>query len=1653
MPAPIIASPLSPNTTGVSVEAPSPSNSPSPRIHLPTSGSYLTSYLDTKPRSHGDSGSTSLSSTPSQSSPPSRYQRSNTLDSPTWAPTRDSSTTPRRPTSSYGAPTQRSTSPEKFDYISKTTNRSPERPPRSTPPSVLSSTPSPSVMSPPVYKSSYMNKKLNGYGDNLSSGRKLGRHLPRIASGDATDEVQAERKVARVTPPDEIRPTNLHLAHRESPRRTPSKRDSVMTLGDDVVGVPGRLRLKAFSPPPTPLPSSRLTRGLWADTQRHLLQAYEYLCHVGEAQQWIEGCLGEELGLGVVELEEGLRNGVVLAKLVRAFQGEAAVPRIYEAPKLNFRHSDNINHFFLFVRGIGLPEGFIFELTDLYEKKNLPKVIYCIHALSHLLARRGMAERIGNLLGHLQFSEDQLQQAQKGLKDANVPMPNFGNVGKELAKEINEEPEEEVETEEERRDRLLLENEVYITALQATARGFLLRKRLNYLRGKMQVGQRYTLKLQAQARGALRRKVVVEQRKTQVNLLPWVIALQAVARGVLARRAWRYQLRRIRLISSSVARFQAHIRGVLQRRRFTRLKTALRTSRFSVAKLQAVARAQKARAVHKEIAKTFSRPVVRMAVTSLQAFARGKLARRRDAVRHEIIKDHEINYVALQAQCRGVIMRRRLRSQLARLEDVTGIVIRIQSAVRTYLARKRLLLLIRGLRRATPTVVGFQARARAILSQQKHQNLNKALMEVKTVTAVNSLQAFSRAALARNRHRELNRKLDFVNPDVVGFQATARGALVRQEYHAWRSHLKNSQHVATILQAMLRGALIRRRHRVRMEHYRANLSKVVKLQSLFRAKETREQYRQLTMGTNVSVGTIKNFVHLLDDSEADFHDEIKLEQLRKEVVRCIRENQGLESEVSDLDQRIALLVENAKNFEDLLKAKKGIGANDAASHAARISLLAAHGDPFAGPNTLDRASRRKLELYQQLFYLLQTHGGYLSSLFLELSAEGAPETSRRFAERVVLTLFGYGQDRREDFLLLKLFQLAIFAEVSSAMTPDDVIHGHPMFISIAVQYARPKQISYIRETFQTIIRDLVNAQDLNLEADPTEIYRSRIALEEMRSGVPSPAPKEVPFYDALNDPNTRAIYIRRLQTLQIWVDNFVEIMRQSTRKMPYGMRFLARETLVALREKFPGAPDAVYVAGLGRIVYYRYIYPVLMAPETFDIVPRSVDIAARKNLAQIATVLTQIFTGFKFEDESPNYIPINEGVGSAISKVKDWLFEVANVPDAETHFHAHEFLDATFQPKSIYISPNEIYTMHSLLSQHQDALVPDPNDPLRAILIELDGVPNLGSDELKDARDTPITLELTNRFADVQDPQAEEKTLWVKAKRAALAVLRVHPNQDLLTSLLTKPTEEEETIWEEIVDAEMENEQIRHHGRQASAIGGDTYRLEDIRTLNFASVKFQALEALLSLEKLGKVSREDNFQGILNAIASDVRSKHRKRIQRQQEMVSMKEALKHLRERKNYFEEQISQYHNYVDSAMTTMQRGKGKKRIVMPFSKQFFHLRDLQRAGETPKYGSFKYSAKKLYDRGILLSIDQYSPRQFDRIEMTFSSDTPGVFGLLLTSSLNGSHMRIAQEDIRMEELLQAKYENRPSLTVLDGKVKVNFENFLLHINKKFYV
>jgi hypothetical protein len=63
-------------------------------------------------------------------------------------------------------------------------------------------------------------------------------------------------------------------------------------------------------------------------------------------------------------------------------------------------------------------------------------------------------------------------------------------------------------------------------------------------------------------------------------------------------------------------------------------------------------------------------------------------------------------------------------------------------------------------------------------------------------------------------------------------------------------------------------------------------------------------------------------------------------------------------------------------------------------------------------------------------------------------------------------------------------------------------------------------------------------------------------------------------------------------------------------------------------------------------------------PETFDIVSSTVDIASRKNLAQISRVLTQITTGEEFnESQQPCYVPINDYVRTAARQLGAWFME------------------------------------------------------------------------------------------------------------------------------------------------------------------------------------------------------------------------------------------------------------------------------------------------------------------------------------------------------------------------------------------------------------
>lgn len=78
-----------------------------------------------------------------------------------------------------------------------------------------------------------------------------------------------------------------------------------------------------------------------------------------------------------------------------------------------------------------------------------------------------------------------------------------------------------------------------------------------------------------------------------------------------------------------------------------------------------------------------------------------------------------------------------------------------------------------------------------------------------------------------------------------------------------------------------------------------------------------------------------------------------------------------------------------------------------------------------GLKALSKESREKLEAYQHLFYLLQTNPSYLAKLIFEM-----PQSkTTKFMESVIYSLFNYGSNQREEYLLLKLFKTALEEEI------------------------------------------------------------------------------------------------------------------------------------------------------------------------------------------------------------------------------------------------------------------------------------------------------------------------------------------------------------------------------------------------------------------------------------------------------------------------------------------------------------------------------------------------------------------------------------------------------------------------------------------------
>jgi Ras GTPase-activating-like protein IQGAP2/3 len=1495
---------------------------------------------------------------------------------------------------------------------------------------------------------------------------------PQIAAPDlkslgksSTGHLRTLSKFAQISSPDEF---------------------AITSPAEEVAGLHGRRRLQRAGRQGSNKNAVALSNGSgygwegrnWMDKQRQFLQAYEYLCHIGEAKEWIEDIIHKPIP-PIVQLEEALRDGVTLAEIVEALQPERRF-RIFRNPKLQYRHSDNIAIFFRFLSEIELPDLFRFELIDLYEKKNIPKVIYCIHALSWLLYRQGVVDfRIGNLIGQLEFEHHELEAMQKGLDKAGISMPSFGNMSADFGVEPAPEP-EPVESEEERINRELHENETAVLDLQAQIRGALVRMRLTQTMETLWNSENWLVDLQSRIRGDFSRQVI----DYRLNMRRFAVNLQSASRGFLVRRQqmkrdafWKSRegdiLKLQNLIRARKARaevgmtisqlqqesfgvrtIQGAIRGFLVRKEMAQQHKETRTMTGPVRGLQAAIRGMLLR-------KSLSDNNLNLmgeaaSIAMVQANARAMLTRFQMSRQKQALEASAGMWRALQAVSRGKLLRRQLAYIRKELKAQSPSISLLQASIRAGALRDRIAATLAELETKESTIISLQTGIRGMLSRQRIA-ADYAALNAQTAS-LTKLQSFARGFLSRMANEKFLQDLHSNTPMIIQLQGLARAMLQRNEVGNLLGELEGEEDSIIALQTAARGRLVRARFAEKQKFFKENMQKVIKIQSFVRGRLQGEAYKSLTTGKNPPVNTVKNFVHLLNDSDFDFNEEVEFERLRKTVVQQVRQNEMAEQYIEQLDIKIALLVKNKITLDDVMQHQRNFGGHAGSLLTNTTMSSNNHFDLKA----LNKNSRKKLDSYQQLFFTLQTQPQYLARLFRTVREQGMAEQESKRIETLMMGLFGYAQKRREEYYLLKLIARSVKEEVEESSSIQDYLRGNFFWSRLLGNYTRsPRDRKFLRELLGPLIREnIIEDPALDLESDPMQIYRSAINNEELSTGRPSRRPLDVSREIAIRDKETRDLFIDHLRDLREISDQFLLALEEVLPRMPYGIRYISEQLFQCLCERFPHEKQAHILQIVGQWVFRFYLQPALTAPQEVGVVERQLTPLQKRNLGEVSKVLTQITTGRLFGGDNIYLQPLNAYVGTAIERMGIIFSSLIDVADAEHTFDIDEFNDLYSKTKpTLYIKMTDIFAIHHLVINELPQICPNRDDMLREIVQELGSAKNNESEWLG-VTSTEIQMTLNPKLHDVGDPEAEVKALFMETKRCVLYIIRVQSGPNLMDILVRPVTRDDEQRWKALVREEFAS------GTKTRGAYSDA-NMADVTSMSYSELKRTALENIMRLEaQFGRISRQNHYQDLLNAIAVDIRTKSRRRIQRQRELEGVRLTLGNLHEKAAWLEQQRKSYDNYIEQAMMTLQNKKGyvshhmfpstsltilsKKRFLLPFTRQYNHERELQRTGRQPKFGSFKYSARNLCDKGVLVSWSGYSDKQYEKINITISCDEVGVF--FIEGSMGSIQIPGASAQVPLEDCLTAQFNNHQFMNLFEGGLKLNVNLFLHLIYKKFY-
>ncbi|XP_054721291.1 ras GTPase-activating-like protein IQGAP2 [Uloborus diversus] len=813
--------------------------------------------------------------------------------------------------------------------------------------------------------------------------------------------------------------------------------------------------------------------------------------------------------------------------------------------------------------------------------------------------------------------------------------------------------------------------------------------------------------------------------------------------------------------------------------------------------------------------------------------------------------------------------------------------------------------------------------------------------------------------------------------------------------------------------------LIRRNYLERRARNLKILRSVKLIQRCWRAFKVKQNLKLLTHSSSPSLSLIRNIICMLEISNDDYSEELRLHNLQSEVIHIIRYNQDLLKELDEMDLKIGLLIKNYITLEELVSQKKSKEKNKLKESSDK------------NLNNFSRMHQVFIEKFENLLYLLQTDPNYLAKLIIALPINEA----NSFVESVVFAIYNYGSTPREEFFLLKLLHKALEEEIIFKVDKlSDMIKDDRFVVKIVLSlYRKIYQPENLKTLFQPLLHLILKDNFLLYSLNPIDIYRVWQNEIEIESGKKSELPYDVTVEEALCHAEVNHRFNTLLDRLVTYAVKVCNAIINSQNILPYGIMYMAKILKEVLMKKFPYASKKELYQIVGNFVYYRFINPIIIAPDAFEILNSlpddNISHKDRMKLSLIAKFLQFAAVGKEYSED--HLVCLNPYLRDCHENLLSFFEEVCNICNLEDHFNICPFSEALMTTPKVYLNPRELISLYKLLTKNEYILAPDSSDILHEVLEEFDV--ELLNDILEKTDENILSTELclslkcNNKFED--DTNDEEK-IYLQTKFMLITLMQVFPSQECILEFLNLEMSSE---MAKKFEGFSFTKQINSMGYNAT----DSEKFQNWKTLS----SFQkALQYNLNILELnGYVSIKNNYQDILNDIAEDIVNRWKYRISRKNEIEKLLEILKKLKSKQLCYFEKLDYYNKYIAVCLEKFKLGEKLIHRKFPWKRT---------SDGNLKNKVLIYSGSKLHEKGILLEIQGLTKCQLKNIFFEISSsEDPGIFNVKV--KFMGKYLETVIVDI--QDLLSYKYKGI-AVIKLNECVRIN-NNFLLHLlNVKFY-